>query len=144
MQNFIAITSLQLGWDKNEFFIGFELWWKNRSRNGPLCLANTWTIDDLSVRPSRTKCNGILFAVQTFLFEWVNYYYWQPFLDNQQPCNPYKPCNHNLYIEIIIFTHNFYSKKAFGIVVCEKSATLSRSQWSMTYAIENLVEHWFS
>ena len=33
VQNFIVITWLQLGWEQNEISIGFELWWKNRSRN---------------------------------------------------------------------------------------------------------------
>ena len=35
VQNFIVITSLQLGWGQNEFSIEFELWWKNISWNGP-------------------------------------------------------------------------------------------------------------
>ena len=36
MQNFIAITSLQLGWEQNEISIDFKLWWQNLSWNGPL------------------------------------------------------------------------------------------------------------
>ena len=36
MQNFIAITSLQLEWEQNEISIEFELWWKN------CLLTNNW------------------------------------------------------------------------------------------------------
>ena len=36
LQNFIAITSLHLGWKQKELSVKFELWWKNRSWNEPL------------------------------------------------------------------------------------------------------------
>ena len=36
VQNFIAITPLQLGWQQNRISIKFELRWKNRWWNGPV------------------------------------------------------------------------------------------------------------
>ena len=44
VQNFIAITSLQLGWEPNEISIKFELLWNNR----------LWTLDPVLL-PIATK-----------------------------------------------------------------------------------------
>ena len=36
VHNYVAITSLEFGWDQNEISITFEFWWKNCEWNGPL------------------------------------------------------------------------------------------------------------
>ena len=36
VQNFLAITSFEFGWEQNEISLTFELWWKKYQWNGPL------------------------------------------------------------------------------------------------------------
>ena len=44
VQNFMAITSLKLGWEQNDISIKFELRWKNCSWNGPQVRVNIFSI----------------------------------------------------------------------------------------------------
>ena len=48
------------------------------------------------------RCNSSALAwVGGWVSEWVSEWIQRPFSDNRQgPCNPYKQCNHYLYIEI--------------------------------------------
>ena len=63
VQNFVAITQLQLGCRHNEIPIKFELWWKNCSCNGPLIyvLPLQWPccMQDITLQWRRNECDGI-------------------------------------------------------------------------------------
>ena len=73
---------IRFGQEQNEISITFELWWKNISEMGSRVTSIPGWV-----------CKW--FSLITFFGHWAS-----------SPCNhPHKPCEHNLYTEIIIFPH---------------------------------------
>ena len=53
-----------------------------------------------------------------WLIDWVQLPFWDS--GHRGPCSPYKPCNHNLYIGIIIFPHKDNTQYMYVTITLRK------------------------